>query len=195
MKMRIVALVALVAILALPSALYAQETAPLSVVNAWHDALNGYDVDAALSYLADGAVVTIVPPLDKGSGVYSGKEEIRGLYEGFVAANFSCALSDCQVEGETVSCIDTYTDDGLKAMGVDFIEGEWVATVRDGKIQSYTYTISAESLAKLSPAPESLAETGGGALPSYALVSALGALTLAGGLGLQWLGRRSHLRR
>jgi hypothetical protein len=174
MKMRIVALMALVAMLGLPSALYAQETDPLSVVNAWHDALNGYDIDAALSYLADGAEVTIVPPLDGGSGVY---------------------LSDCQVEDETVSCIDTYTDDGLKAMGVDFVEGAWVATVRDGKIQSYTYTISAESLAKFPPPPEAVPVTGGGALPSYALVIALGALTLAGGLGVQWLGRRPHLRR
>jgi hypothetical protein len=195
MKTRIVALMALVAILALPSALYAQETDPLSVVNAWHDALNGYDIDAALSYLADGAEVTIVPPLDGGSGVYSGKEEIRGLYEGFVAANFSCALSDCQVEDETVSCIDTYTDDGLKAMGVDFVEGAWVATVRDGKIQSYTYTISAESLAKFPPPPEAVPVTGGGALPSYTLVIALGSLAVAGGLGVQWLHRRSHLRR
>ena len=195
MKMRIVALMALVAMLALPLAVFAQETDPMSVVNAWHDALNGYDIDAALSYLADGAEVTIVPPLDGGSGVYSGKEEIRGLYEGFVAANFSCALSDCQVDGETVTCIDTYTDDGLKAMGVDFIEGEWVAAVREGKIQSYTYTISAESLAKFPPPPEAVPVTGGGALPNYALVIALGALTLAGGLVVQWLGRRSHLLR
>jgi hypothetical protein len=194
MKTQIVALMALVAILVLPPVLYAQETDPVSVVNAWHDALNGYDVDTALSYLADSAVVTIVPPLAGGSGVYSGREEIRGLYEGFVAANFSCALSDCQVEGETVTCIDTYTDDGLKAMGVDFIQGEWVAVVREGKIQSYTYTIKEESLAKFPPAPETLAETGG-ALPGYALVSALGSLAVAGGLGLLWLRRRSFLRR
>ena len=195
MRIRIVVLMALVAMLALPVAVFAQETDPISVVNAWHDGLNEYDIDTALSYLAEGAVVTIVPPLDGGSGVYSGKEEIRGLYEGFVAANFSCALSDCQVDGETVICIDTYTDDGLKALGVGFIEGEWVATVRDGKIQSYTYTISAESLAKFPPPPEAVPVTGGGALPSYTLVIALGSLAVAGGLGVQWLHRRSHLRR
>lgn len=195
MKTRIVALMALVVMLTLPPTLYAQETDPMSVVNAWHDALNGYDIDAALSYLADDAVITIVPPLDGGSGVYAGKEEIRSLYEGFVAANFACSLSDCQVEGETVTCIDTYTDDGLKAMGVDLLEGEWAATLREGKIQSYTYTISEASLAKFPPPPESLAETGGGALPSYALVITLGSLAVAGGLGVQWLRHRSHLRR
>lgn len=195
MKTRIVALMALVVMLGLPSMLYAQETDPLSVVNAWHDALNGYELDAALSYMADGGVVTIVPPLAGGSGVYSGKEEIRGFWEGMVAANFSCVLSDCQVEGETVTCINVYTDDGLKAMGVDSIEGEWVATVQDGKIQSYTLTISEESLAKFPPPPESLAETGGGALPGYALVVTLGSLAVTSGLGVQWLRRRSHLRR
>lgn len=191
MKTRIVAIMVVVAaILALPLVLYAQETDPLSVVNAWHDAINEYDIDTALSYLADGAVVTIVPPLE-GSGIFSGKE-VRGLYEGFVAANFACTLSDCQVDGETVTCINTYTDDGLQAMGVDFMEGEWVATVRDGKIQSYTYTISADSLAKFPPPPEAMPVTGGGALPSYALVVTLGSLAVASGLGVQWLRRRSH---
>ena len=78
---------------------------------------------------------------------------------------------------------------------MDSIEAEWVATVREGKIQSYTYTISEESLAKLAPPPESLAEIGSGALPWYALVVSLGFLTVATGLGMQWLRHRSHLRR
>jgi hypothetical protein len=194
MKTRIMTLVALVAMLGLPSMLYAQETDPLSVVNSMHDTLlNGYNIEGALSYLADDAVVTIESPLE-GGGVYSGKEEIRGFWEAIVAANFSCVLSDCQVEGETVSCWETYSDDALKAAGLDFIQGEWVATVRDGKVQAYTWTISEASLAMLSPAPETLAETGSRALPTYALVMTLGSLAVAGGLGLQWLRRGSRLR-
>jgi hypothetical protein len=194
MKARIVTLIALLAMLALPSMLYAQETDPLAVVNAMHDALLiGGDIDEALSYLADDAVVTIVSPLE-GGGVYSGKEEIRGFWEGLVAANFSCVLSDCRVEGETVTCLETYSDDALKAAGVDFIQGEWVATVRDGQVRAYTWTISAESLAKFSQGPEALPETGGGAWPSHALPIALGSLAVAGGLGVHWLLRRSHLR-
>jgi MYXO-CTERM domain-containing protein len=50
-------------------------------------------------------------------------------------------------------------------------------------------------LAKFPPAPESLAETGSGTLPDYASVMMLGLLAVAGGLGLQWLRRRSFLRR
>jgi ketosteroid isomerase-like protein len=191
MKMRIVVLVTLVAMLGLPTVLCAQETDPLAVVNAMHDALLiGGDVNAALSYLADDAVVTIVSPLP-GGGVYSGKEEVRGFWEALVAANFTCVLSDCRVEGETVSCINTYSDDGLRAAGVDSIAGTWVAIVRDGKVQSYTYTISEESLAQFSEQPQTLPETGSSPWANYASVIALGLLAVAGSLGVQWLLARS----
>jgi ketosteroid isomerase-like protein len=194
MKTRIVVLVTLVTALGLPAVLAAQETDPLAVVNAMHDALLiGGDIDAALSYLADDAVVTIVSPL-QGGGVYSGKEEVRGFWEALVAANFSCVLSDCQVEGETVSCTNTYSDDALRAAGVDSVTGTWVAIVRDGKVQSYTYTISEESLAQFAQEPEALPETGSGTWPGYTLVIALGSVAVAGGLGLQWLRRGPHLR-
>ncbi|MFC2036433.1 hypothetical protein ACFLYD_00475 [Chloroflexota bacterium] len=77
-------------------------------------------------------------------------------------------------------------------MGVDSIEGELALIVREGKIQSYTFTMSPESLAKFPPQPESLAETGGGALPTHTLVSALGGLVIAGSLAVEMLRRRLH---
>jgi ketosteroid isomerase-like protein len=169
------------AILMLPGALYAQETDPLTIVNSWLEALNAGDVDAALSYLADNAQIT-------SDQAYTGKEEIRGWYEDLVGANGTSTLSDCQVDGETVTCSSVYTDDGLQAMGVDFLEGALVLVVRDGEIQSYTFTPSPESLAKLPPPPATLAETGGGSLSPYHLVMALGGLVVAGGLLITTLG-------
>jgi len=169
------------AILMLPGALYAQETDPLTIVNSWLEALNAGDVDAALSYLADDAQIT-------SDRAYTGKEEIRGWYEDLVGANGTSTLSDCQVDGETVTCSSVYTDDGLQAMGVDFLEGALVLVVRDGEIQSYTFTPSPESLAKLPPPPATLAETGGGSLSPYHLVMALGGLIVAGGLLITTLG-------
>ena len=180
MKREILGMVVL-AILVLPGALYAQETDPLSVVDSWLEALNTGDVDAALSYLADDAQIT-------SDQVYTGKQGIRGWYESIVGANAASTLSDCQVDGETVTCNNVYTDDGLQAIGVDFLEGELVLVVRDGKIQSYTFTMSPESLAKLPPPPETLAETGGGSLSPYHLVMALGGLVVAGGLLITTLG-------
>ena len=168
-------------ILVLPGALYAQETDPLAIVNSWLAALNAGDVDAALSYLADTAQIS-------SDQVYTGKEEIRGWYEAQVGANGVSTLSDCQVDGETVTCSSVYTDDGLQAMGVDFLEGTLVLLVPEGKIQTYTFTPSPESLAKLPPPPETLAETGGGSLSPSHLVLALGGLAVAGGLLIAALG-------
>ena len=126
---------------------------PLDVVYAWQDALNKGDIDAALSYLADEATVTIIPSAD-GDGVFNGHAEIRGWYESGAGLGVT-TLSNCQADSDTITCIDTYTDEGLQSMGVDFIEGTWVAVVRDGKIQSYTFTITPESLAKFPMPTES----------------------------------------
>jgi hypothetical protein len=169
------------AILMLPGALCAQETDPLTVVNSWVEALNAGDVDAALSYLADDAQIT-------SDQLYTGKEEIRGWYVSLAGANGISTLRDCQVDGETVTCSSVYTDDGLQAMGVDFLEGALVLIVRDGEIQTYAFTPSPESLAKLPPPPATLAETGGGSLSPNHLVVALGGLVVAGGLLITTLG-------
>ena len=127
--------------------------APQSVVNAWAEAMNAGDMDKALSYLADDAVVAILPAME-GDGVYNGHAEIRGWYEPLLSSKGVTTLSECSLDGETVTCLDTYTDEGLKSMGVDFLEGDFVALVRDGKIQSYTLTFRPESLAKFPPPPE-----------------------------------------
>lgn len=138
-------------------------------------------------------MVTIVPP-PEGTGVFTGKEEIRGWYEGLTGAKGIATVGDCQVDGETVTCLNTYTDDELLAMGADLLEGEWVGIVRDGTIQSYTFTMTPESIAKLPPPPEAVPVTGGPAPSSYGstLLLVLGGLAILGGLGL--LRRSSHQR-
>lgn len=125
----------------------------MDVLQEWADALDKGDIDGALACMAEDAVVTIIPPAE-GDGVYSGQAEIRGWYEMHVANKGTATLSGCEVNGETVTCLNTYTDEGLQAMGVDFIEGDFVVTLRDGKIQAYTFTITAESLAKFPLPPE-----------------------------------------
>jgi hypothetical protein len=140
-------------ILCIAVLLTACSPSPQDMVNSWQEALNKGDINAALSYLAEDAQVTIVPPAD-GDGVYNGHTEIRGWYETIVSGKGSGSLRDCKSVNETITCLSTYADEGLKAIGVDFIEGEWLASVRDGKIQSYTFTTTPDSLAKF-PAPDS----------------------------------------
>jgi hypothetical protein len=122
---------------------------PQEVVNSWQESLNNGDIDLTRAFLAGDAVITIIPAGPDGDGVYNGQTEIRGWYETIVSSQGGGTLSNCNVRGEVITCKSTYSDDGLKAMGVDFIEGDLVATVQDGKIQSYTFTISPESLANL----------------------------------------------
>ena len=197
MKTRIFILTTFVLMFALPGALYAQETDPVAIINAWLDAQNAGDVDAALAFLADDAFITLVPPPMEGhDGVFRGKEEIRAWWENLSALNGVGVVSDCQVEGDTVTCLLNYTDDSLQALGLDSIDNEFVVIVREGKIQTYTATMTEESLAALMAAmaamsPESLPETGG-AFPSSILVMALGGLALAGGFGVEMLRRRSR---
>ena len=123
---------------------------PVDVANSWVAALNKGDIDLALSYLTEDATVTIVPPAED-DGIYTGLVEIRGWYETLAAAKGITTLSDCKVESVTITCLDTYTDEGLKSLGVDFIEGEWVAVIRYGKIHYYPFTMTPESLAKFPP--------------------------------------------
>jgi hypothetical protein len=196
MKARLIAVIVSVVLLALPVALYAQEPDPMSIINAWLEALNAGDIDAALSYLADDGVVQIVPPAPGTSGVFTGREEVRGWYETVVGQNGVTTLSDYQVDGETVTCVNTYAEDSFRSLGIDSVVGEWVAVVREGKLQSYTFTMSDESLAALMAAisPSVMPETGGSALPIYAVVAILGGLIGVSGLGLgmlQWHRRQT----
>lgn len=127
---------------------------PQDVANSWVDALNKGDIDATLSYLAEDAVVTISPFDPNGDAVFTGHDQIRTWYESQVAGNGSTTLSNCQINGETITCLDTFADDYFRNMGVEFIEGDWIAVVRDGKIQSYIFKMTPETLAKLAPPPE-----------------------------------------
>ena len=91
---------------------------------------------------------------------------------------------------------DTYTGDSFTSMGIDFAVAEWVAVVRDGNLQSYSWTMTDESLAALMAAmpPQVMPVTGGTAVPLYALVAVSGALICVGGLRLgvlRWNWRRT----
>ena len=93
------------------------------------------------------------------------------------------------MEGDTVTVRSWYTDDDLRALGLT-LEGIQVVTFQDGKIVSAIWTATDETMAALEAAMAALPETGGGALPSDALVITLGGLLVAGGLTMESLRRR-----
>ena len=184
---------ALVVMLALPAALYAQETDPVAVVMAEIEALNAGDIDAALALYADDVVIKLVPPIPPDSpDTYTGKADLRAWFEGLVAVNWKGELEILQVEGDTVTTKSRTWADPTRALGVAPLEATLVYTVQDGKIKGWTWTLSDESLAKLQAAMAALPESGGDAFPTYALVMALAGLAILGGIGLTLLRRRSH---
>ena len=126
---------------------------PESVVNSWNDALNVGDVEAALEYLEDDALITIVPPPAGLSGIFTGKEQIRGWYEGNAAQNGFNEIVEIQVNGDKVNWTSKFGMDEWREIGVESLEVFGEGVIVDGKIQSYTVTIPPESLAKLPPPP------------------------------------------
>jgi ketosteroid isomerase-like protein len=136
----------------------ADETATAeAIVKGFIEAQNAGIVEGALAFLADDAVVQIIPPPEPaGDGVFTGKEEIRGWYEFLAGGHGSNELSNVQVNGDQVMALIRFSDDGLKEMGVDFLDYAWAVTIKDGKIQSYTATVTEESMEKLMAAVAAL---------------------------------------
>jgi len=154
-------LLATIAILALPAALHAQGTDPESTLRALGDALVAKDIDGALALLADDAVVTVIPPPEGTNGVFTGKEEIRVWYEQLVAWNFEAEFSNFEVEGDKATWSTKAWADPFRALGIAPLEYAAEGVVQDGKVKSYTDTMTADSVAKLQAAmAQSLPDTG-----------------------------------
>ena len=189
MRTRMLVLTLFVLMLALPVALYAQESDLAAVVAAIEKAMNAGDVDAAMPLLTDDVVFT--SRMLGQESVYTGAAEVRVLFEELVAGDFQIQIEILQVEGDTVTT-KTLTWGAGMPPGVAPLEARETYVFQDGKIKSITWAATEESNTKLQAAiaamaPESLPETGGNAFPIYTVVAVLGGLAVAGGLGLRVL--------
>jgi len=104
------------------------------VVLAFHDALNAGDVELALTYVADDAVMARGP-----YGIGHGKEELRAIFEKEVRDRTKFKLSNCQVKGNMVACDYQVTVKG-RVVDSGKVPKDWAGEtgfeVRDGKIHS-----------------------------------------------------------
>lgn len=192
MKKTLITITVFVVILVLPLTLNAQETDPAAVIMARAEATNAGDIDTAIDYFADDAVYKIVDPPPGVPDTFTGIDEIRGRLEDISALNARMEVEIQQVDGDKVTTLTKFSDDPLKEMGVDFIEGVEEYTVENGKITSYRWTMTEESKVKVAAAmpPPELPESGGAAFPIYPVGLALGGLVILGGVGLAL--RRRH---
>jgi LPXTG-motif cell wall-anchored protein len=194
MKQRMASLmvVVLVALLALPLVVHAQEPDPVQMIQDLEAKLQARDFDGALEYVSDDIVLYLVPPPPGGKGVFTGKEELRARWEESYALNTHSEYRDCETSGNTTTCAVSYEGDDTRALGIGPLEMVLEFVVEDGLITSFTWTVTDESLAAVAAAMAALPQTGGGAFPIQEVLVGLGGLAVAGGLGLGRLRRRSR---
>lgn len=125
----------------------AQKTDPESVLRSLFDALNVKDVDGALAFVADDAVITIIEAPNQFKS--NGKEEIRGWWEHVVMDNTITEVSDFQVDGDKASWFARVWIDPWRALEVAPINFSCEGIVQDGLVKSYTLIMTDESQARL----------------------------------------------
>ena len=186
MKTRSIVLISLILLVMVPTALYAQAMTPEEVVKAMIEAESAGDVEAQVALFADDAVYSILPPPPDMPEPIVGTDAIRARRVGIAAVNAENSTEITGVDGNTVTTLSRYSDDDLRGMGLDFIEGTEEYVIEDGKIVAYTWTMTEESLANMMAAmpPPALPESGGAKLPIYALMLVLGSLMFLSGLAL-----------
>ena len=174
----------LVALLATTGSASAQPTDPRAVFDAFHAAVNAHDVDAALAFFADDAVVEF--PNQPPPNVFRGTQEIRAWLQGDADQNIAVQTENVQVAGEHITWTVRVDIADLRPLGITLV-GSAEATVREGKFTTFSFTLSDETLAQLQaiPAqPQALPQTGDAA-PWLWLLALAGLLVCAVGLELR----------
>jgi hypothetical protein len=102
----------------------------ITIVKEYYAAMNAHDVDKALSYLADDAMVCCT--IDASENLVQGKEEIRKLLQQAFSYNLSYLNSDYTEKDGEVRCTYTVTSGSSSKVVASGTDG--LTIVKDGKI-------------------------------------------------------------
>jgi nucleotide-binding universal stress UspA family protein/ketosteroid isomerase-like protein len=122
-------------------------------------AWNAHDEEAVLGFFTDDAVVRFEPSLPGEPEAYTGKEEIRTFVRRHMPG-FRVESRDHQVAGHQEAVGDrviwesTVSAESFRGFGVDPAEGTVEAIVKDGKIESFGFSLSQATLEKIQEAGE-----------------------------------------
>jgi ketosteroid isomerase-like protein len=97
---------------------------PISVLKAFEEALNDENLDAAMGFVADDARFIV-------NTIYTGKAEIRELYQEVLDLGYHSELSDLRADGDRIFWTGRVTIGGRVG------EGRYEAVVREGMIVSF----------------------------------------------------------
>ena len=114
----------------------------VTVFDSFHAAVNSHDVDKQLSFFADDAVAQF--PNQPEPNRYVGKDEIRTWLESDAKNNIHVETSGVKTSGDTITATSKLTMDDLPPDMV--LDGTVEMTITNGTIQSFTFTLSDESI-------------------------------------------------
>jgi hypothetical protein len=101
---------------------------PLSVVDAWVDARNAGDVEAAMAMLPEEGDIL-------GAGIHlpGNRDRLRATFEAQTVAGLTIEETECRVDGESVTCRYRLQDDVMRRWELA-LTGEHRYVVRGGRI-------------------------------------------------------------
>lgn len=118
------------------------------VQNHLDPAWNSHDIERVLECFDEHATITFSPPVPGIQSSARGKEEIRTLAETLLPG-FHVDSKNIKVEGNQVKWYARLTSDVFRNLGVDVVECNATATIRNNKVQTLTPSITDDSITKL----------------------------------------------
>jgi hypothetical protein len=127
---------------------------PVRLIRGFDAAWNSHDEGAVLDFFTDDAVAKLAPPPPGEPSAYEGKEEIRSFVRTHMPG-FHVDSRDHQTAGHQEGVGDrviwesTLASDYFRRLGADTVEGTAEAIVKGGKIESFTFSLSQQTLASI----------------------------------------------
>ena len=123
-----------------------QTPPPIDVAKELIKRENLHDVDGAVALFADNAVC--ISSMDE----LVTREEIRRWQQELADGNIVLEPLEFRVEGNTVWWDETIAVDFFRNLGLEQLEGTCEITVHNGKIMTFTFSLSSDSVARLQQA-------------------------------------------
>ncbi len=129
-----------------------------AIAQAFDATWNTHDIEAVLAYFVDDGTIRLLPPPPPPTpGVYQGKEQLRMFVEAFMPG-FQVQSTNYQGNGDRATWQWSVSAPPFRQMGADPATGTGELSLRGDKLESFTATLSDETLAKMQAAAQAAGE-------------------------------------
>jgi hypothetical protein len=138
----------------IPRISFAQTSTDFSPLSKIGDAITKGDLETALSFIAEDAVITETPAFTINDiGTFTGKQEIRKWLQRIINSHTTGKIVGTPtIEGNKLTGTEQQESDFLKKAGISFILKKVEFVIVDGKIKTATYTVLPDWLPALAKA-------------------------------------------